>query len=239
MVTGMARQSLLALVLVTLTLSGCRTIDPKAQATTDSLLASLTPTSGNFADSTTRKPWKAGQWVAYKQLDGEDPGVIKYSIVEETADGFWMEIYNTTYYATAYQKWLVSGYDHADPDSIRNLSIKRVITWSPDSGQQPMAAPPFIAPMSNSALKSLAIEFTDTPPESVTTIGGTFASRTKRTTLRILGRTFESDVFLNGNVPIWGMVKSAATDGSSSLELIAFGESGATAEVPPPMASPF
>jgi hypothetical protein len=235
--------SLASALAVALPSAGCRTVDPQAKSETEILLSTTRTETEELPDKVDKVPWAVGQWAKYKIVSGETPSVVRYSIVGQEGEDFWMEILNSDYYQSGYQKWLVSGIDPGDPRNIEGLQVKRVFNWSPKSGQKHSVEMPGIATgLAETALRSMALDISDEPGEAVSVPGGRFDSRLLKTDVMVLGMHSESDVWMNGAVPIWGIVKTAATDGSHRMELIDFGLEGAEAKVPDPRAgkkSPF
>ncbi len=212
--------------------TGCRAIDPKAQAQTDRMLMELSSTGGlSLADREDRIPWSVGQWVAYQVTTKHGPGLLRYAIVGFEAGAFWLEIMQSDYYSVGYQKWLISGIDPADPTSIERAKLRRVIMWHKSEGETPIEMPALTIGLVSGALDSLVMELTDAPSESITVPAGTVEAKVKVAKVKIMGMRDESKVHLNGGVPIWGLVRTQSLKHDHLMELVAFGMSGATSEV--------
>jgi hypothetical protein len=79
--------------------------------------------------------------------------------------------------------------------------------------------PGFATGMATAALRPMAFDITDTPSEAVDVPAGPFDTRMLKTAVVIFGLRSESEVWLNGAVPIWGIVKTRATDGKHRMAL--------------------
>lgn len=202
------------------TLSACRTIDPMSKARTDELLG--IGASETVFETGPRLPWKVGQWARFKTRNKEDIGAIEYRITGEEDGAWWMEIETVDHYTTSKQKWLVSGFNPDDIESIKNMRLLRVIMYDQEGKELPM--PPMVQGLVNGMLESMIFVVKEEGAEEVVVGAGRFAAVRDTTTLRTFGMTFHSEVWVSGRAPIWALVKSVASDGSNEMELIGFGE---------------
>jgi hypothetical protein len=228
------RNAILAVLCCALAASGCKTINAQAKAATDRMLGEHAPASAEHGDRATRMTWAEGQWAVYRITTPDGPAVYRISVVGREGDAFWIEVAMFDYYQAGWQKMLISGYDAADVGTVKQLRIRRLIMWQPYGEQkEPTEMPPFMAPMVEGALRSMVLALSDAPPQTVTVPAGTFAARTQHATVQLMGVSDEVDVWLNGAVPVWGIVKQVSKR-EHVWELLAFGTSGAKAEVPEP-----
>jgi hypothetical protein len=87
--------------------------------------------------------------------------------------------------------------------------------------------------MWQSSVNMLAVSWQGLPQESVTVAAGTFTGCFKARTDATWGAWHSaSTTWMHAVVPISGLVKSVGIDHPTTMELVGFGEIGATSEIP-------
>jgi len=206
-------------------------IKPELKAEVDKSLADH-PGRGETISASSlgaRAPLKVGEWALYETHDKDGhPGTMRNALVGKEGDAWWLETESVTYTGSAAQKVLLRGIDAARPDPA-SIQLLRAITRK-DGKETEM--PAMMLGMMNSMLRgawdSMTVDLSQLPAEDVKVPGGTFAGARKyHGKVKIAGFEAESDNWFHSAAPLSGMVKSVASDGSSTIELLDWG-SGAT-----------
>jgi len=228
--------SSLFVVAVAVTLSGCGpSIDPAAKADIDRRVAALqpgasavpAPAPGLFAPM----PFAVGQWTQYKMTnDRGEPGFITYKIVGQVGDAVWLEVVHESYTGRTMQKMLVAFGNRMDPSTVE---IRAVSTKDAKGRVQEMP-PPVISMMQStyrSAVAMLVINWQGLPQESASVPAGKFDGCFKARTDAQWGPWRSvADSWSHPAVPLSGAVRSQGVDHPFTMELAAFGTSGAVSE---------
>ncbi|HEY7371156.1 MAG TPA: hypothetical protein VIF57_03190 [Polyangia bacterium] len=223
-------------VAVAVTLSACGpSIDPAAKADIDRQVAALQaatntvppPAPGMFAPM----PFAVGQWTRYKMTnDKNQPSFITYKIVGQDGNAVWLEVVNETYTGRTMQKMLVAFGNRMDPNTVE---IRAVSTKDAKGRVQEMP-PPVISLMQSTyrgAVSMLIINWQGLPQESASVPAGKFDGCFKARTDAQWGPWRSvADSWSHPAVPLSGAVRSQGVDHPFTMELAAFGTSGAVSE---------
>lgn len=210
-------------------------VDAAAKMDIDQRIAVMAPTGVAFPPPTTRmpKPLAAGQWAQYKMVDEKgQPSLLTYKIVGEESGAIWVEVASEGYYGKTVNKILVAIGDRGNPATfaIRSIKMKDVRgRISEVQGPDVQAARPAV----QNAVNMLAVSWLGLPQESVAAVAGNFAGCYKALTDAGWGvwRSMALS-WMHPAVPISGLVKSAGLAQPFVVELVGFGDSGATSEIP-------
>lgn len=223
-------------VAAAITLSACGpSIDPAAKADIDRQVAALrpganavpAPAPGMFAPM----PFAVGQWTRYKMTnDKNEPSFITYKIVGQDGNAIWLEVVHEAYTGRTMQKMLVAFGNRMDPSSVE---IRAVSTKDAKGRVQEMPAPVISMMQSTyrSAVSMLVINWQGLPQESAAVPAGKFDGCFKARTDAQWGPWRSvADSWSHPAVPLSGAVRSQGVDRPFTMELAAFGTSGAVSE---------
>jgi len=223
-------------------LSACGpSIDPAAKADVDRRMAALqagssavpAPPPGMFAPM----PLAVGQWTQYKMVnDKNEPSFLTYKIVGQDGDAVWLETVHDTYYGRTMQKMLISFGNRMDPGQVQI----RAVSTKDAKGRVNEMPPPVVSMMQSTYRKAIAmliINWQGLAQESATVPAGKFDGCFKARTDAQWG-PFRSvaDSWSHPSVPLSGGVRSQGVDHPFTMELAAFGTSGAVSEFGTPRA---
>jgi hypothetical protein len=210
-------------------------IDPAAKADIDRRVSVLhagstavpPPAPGMFAPM----PFAVGQWTQYKMTsDKNEPSFITYKVVGQDGNAVWLEIVNESYYGRTMQKMLVAFGDRMDP---KGVEIRAVSTKDAKGTVQEMP-PPVIAMLQSTyrgVISTMIINWQGLPQESATVPAGRFDGCFKARTDAQWGPWRSvADSWSHPAVPLSGAVRSQGIDHPFTMELAAFGTSGAVSE---------
>jgi hypothetical protein len=220
------------LLLCALTLGGCGpSIDPAAKADIDGRVAALQSGGRTLPapQSFEPMPLAAGQWSQYKMIDDKGlPSFLTYKVLGEEGGAFWIETLHESYTGRTAQKLLIAFGSRTDPSQIE---IRAVVTLDRRGTVNPM--PPTMMPLMQSMLKgvvsSLVIYWQGLPQESATVPAGRFEGCYHARNEAQWGPwTSMTDSWRHPAVPLSGVVRSQGVDRPFTMELVAFGTTGAT-----------
>ena len=221
-------------VLCALALAACGpSIEPAAKADIDGRMAALQSASGTIAAPPSFEPMPlvAGQWSEYKMIDDKgQPSFLTYKVLGEEGGAFWIETLHESYYGRTAQKMLIAFGSRSDPSQIE---IRAVVTLDKHGNINPM--PPGMMPMLQSMFKgvvsALVINWQGMPQESAAVPAGRFDGCSARAARRsgAPGRAPPTPGATR-RFPLSGVVRSQGIDRPFTMELVAFGMSGATAD---------
>ena len=219
-------------LLLALAMGGCGpSIDPAAKADIDGRLATLqaggavVPAPATFDPL----PLAPGQWSQYKMVDDKgQPSFMTYKVVGEEGGAYWIETLHETYFGRNAQKMLIAFGSRFDPSQ---MEIRGVVTLDRRGNVNPM--PPGMMPllqgMFRSALATLAINWQGLPQESAAVPAGRFDGCFRARTEAQWGPyRSTADSWRHPAVPVSGLVRSQGLDHPFTMELVAFGMTGAT-----------
>jgi hypothetical protein len=224
------------LIVAAAALSACGpSIDPAAKADIDRRVSVLqagsngvpAPAPGMFAPM----PLAVGQWTQYKMTnDKNEPSFLTYKVVGQDGDAVWLEIVHDTYYGRTMQKMLVAFGNRMDPAQVQI----RAVSMKDAKGRVNEMPPPVVQMMQSTyrgVISTMIINWQGLPQESATVPAGRFDGCYKARTDAQWG-PFRSvaDSWSHPTVPLSGAVRSQGVDHPFTMELTAFGSSGAVSE---------
>ena len=211
-------------------------IDPAAKADIDRRVSVLqagsavvpAPAPGVF----TPLPFAVGQWTQYKMTnDKNEPSFLTYKIVGQDGDAIWIEMVNESYQGKTVQKMLVAFGSRMDPSQVQI----RAVTMKDVKGTVTEMPPPVIQMMQGtyrSAVAMLIINWQGLPQEAATVPAGRFDGCFKTRTDAQWGPWRSvADSWSHPVVPLSAAVRSQGVDHPFTMELTAFGTSGAVSEM--------
>lgn len=230
------RVSLLGAALALTLAAACGpSIDQAAKADIDRRLASLSASGQSFTPPTTFEPMPLGpgQWAEYKAIDGDGkPSFMKMKIVGQDADAYWFEIESQTYQGRSAMLYLMRIGDRRNPDSIEIRAVRQM----DKDGDVQVFPPEMIAMMQSmyrSGLTMLTVTWENQPQEDAAVPAGSFAACFKvRSEVSVMGFRSSSMTWSHPLVPLSGMVRSQGLDNPGTMELVAFGTTGARSVFP-------
>lgn len=225
----MKQAGLLACVLA---LGACGpSIDPAAKADIDGRVAALQAGGGVFPAPTTLEPLPlaAGQWSQYKMVDDKgQPSFLTYKVLGEEGGAYWIETLHESYFGRTAQKMLIAFASRLDPSQ---MDIRAVVTLDKRGNVNPMppAMMPLLQSTFRSALAALVINWQGLPQESVVVPAGRFEGCFRARSEAQWGPyRSTADSWRHPVVPVSGLVRSQGLDHPFTMELVAFGMTGAT-----------
>ena len=211
-------------------------IDPAAKADIDRRVAMLQPPANGFPPPAPGvflpMPFAVGQWTQYKMTnDKNEPSFLTYKIVGQDGDALWLEMVNESYQGKTIQRMLVAFGSRTDPSQVQI----RAVTMKDVKGTVTEMPPPVIQMMQatyRSAVAMLIINWQGLPQESATVPAGRFEGCFKTRTDAQWGPWRSvADSWSHPVVPLSGAVRSQGVDHPFTMELTAFGTSGAVSEM--------
>jgi hypothetical protein len=205
-------------------------INPAAKADIDGRIAALQAGGITFPAPTTFEPMPmaVGQWSQYKLVDDKDqPSFLTHKIVGQDADAFWLEVTNDRYTGRTEQKMLITFGNRMDPSQIQI----RAITSKDAQGRVSEVPPAMISLLQSSyrgIVSSMVIRWQGLPQESANVPAGHFDGCFRTRTEAQWGPwKSTADSWSHPAVPLSGAVRSQGVDRQFTMELTAFGLSGA------------
>jgi hypothetical protein len=231
----LAVPALLAITLAVASSACGPCIDPAAKADIDRRIAALqpgagavpAPAPGMFAPM----PLAVGQWTQYKMInENNEPSFLTYKVIGQDGDAVWMEMVHDTYHGRMIQKILVAFGNRMDPSQVQI----RAISTKDAKGRVNEVPPPLISMLQStyrSAVSMMVINWQGLAQESATVPAGRFDGCFKVRSEAQFG-SFRSvaDSWSHPAVPLSGAVRSQGVDHQFTMELAAFGTSGAVSE---------
>ncbi len=217
----------------TLTLAACGpSIDPAAKSDIDGRVAALQGNPGAMPPPTSFEPMPlvAGQWSQYKMTDDKgQPSFLTYKILGEEAGATWIEVLHETYFGATAQKMLIAFGSRVDPSQVE---IRALITRDRNGRINEM--PPALMPMLQSTYRgivsSMVINWQGLPQEPAVVPAGRFEGCFHaRTSAQWGAWKSTADSWSHPAVPLSGVVRSQGVDHPFTMDLVAFGTTGATA----------
>jgi hypothetical protein len=216
-----------------LTLTACGpSIDYAAKASIDGRVAALQSTAGSPVPPPTTYeplPLAPGQWSQYKMTDDKgEPGFLTYKILGQEGGAYWIEILNERYTGTMAQKMLISFGSRIDPSQ---LDIRAVVTRDRRGNvtEMPPAMLPLLKSTLNGILATMVINWQGMPQAPTTVPAGRFDGCFKSLTTATWGPWHSTaNSWAHPLVPLSGIVRTQGIDHPFTMELVAFGMSGAT-----------
>jgi hypothetical protein len=231
----MTKQTRLALVVLLAPLAAAcgPSIDPAAKADIDQRVAALTAPQQTFPAPTgfSPMPFAAGQWTRHKLIDDKgQPSFLTYKVLAQENDAFWLEVVTETYTGRTMMKMLLAIANRMDPSSID----VRAVAIKDRNGRVTNLDGPMLSLLRSSyqpVLSTLVLHWQGFPQEDATVPAGTFAGCFRARTDATWGPWHSaSSSWSHAAVPLSGLVKSQGIDKPTSMELVAFGLTGASSE---------
>jgi hypothetical protein len=215
---------------------GCGpSIDPAAKADIDRRVALLGGPKAAYRAPTsfTPGPILVGQWTEHKMTDENgQPAFMTYKVVGQENDAFWLEVVQDRYTGHTVSKMLISLGDRMTPQSI----VVRAVRMKDKDGHITELQPEmlsFMGGMFRSAVGMLVISWQGQAQEDAAAPAGTFAHCYKVRTDASWGPWASASMsWSHPEVPLSGLVRSVGIDRPTTMELVAFGQAGATSEMP-------
>lgn len=226
----------LASLAVAATLTGCGpSIDPAAKADIDRRLATLKPAGQAYPAPASfyPAPFAVGQWTLHKLTDDKgQPSLMTYKVVGQDGSAFWLEMVNESYVGKTVTKMLLSIGNRMDPQSVNIYGVKmRDKDGRVNEFDRNMVA--LMQSMWRGSLNMLFISWQGQPQEDAAVTAGTFAGCFKMRTEASWGPFSTASMsWSHAAVPLSGLVRSQGLDKPTTMELVAFGMTGATSELP-------
>jgi hypothetical protein len=177
------------------------------------------------------QPLRVGQWTQHRLLDeNQQPSFLTYKVVGQDGDAFWMEALTESYTGRMVTKILLAIPDRMDPASIdiRALSMKD------KNGHVTTIDGPMLQMMRGlykNAVSMLIISWQGQPQEDAAVPAGQFTGCFKMRTDAQWGPWKSANTsWSHPEVPISGLVRSQGIDKPTSMELVAFGQTGAVSD---------
>jgi hypothetical protein len=225
-----------ALVGVGLLVVGCGpSIDPAAKADIDARVQALTAPkqSATFPAPTVFQPmpFAVGQWLKIKLVDDKgQPSFMTQKITGQEGDAYWFEMLTETYQGKSAVKILMAVANRTDPNTIdiRGGAMKD------KNGNVTVFEGPLLSMMRGTykeMMATMVISWQGLPQEDAAVPGGSFAQCFKTRTDVAWGPWRSATTsWSHPAVPISGMVKAVGIDKPTTMDLVDFGLTGATAE---------
>jgi hypothetical protein len=218
-------------VLLAVYAAGCgASVNQAYKAEIDGRIAGLHPGSESYpsSDATQPMPLAVGQWVDMKMLDAKQrPGFLSYKIVGQEGDAFWIETTFLSYTGKMESRMLVNLGDRTDPKAIEVKSF--TLRQNGKLQEYPSGLLGIMKSVWKPFVSGLIIRWVDLPRDDAAVPAGSFAGCYKRRATVTFGPYDQtSDSWEHPAVPINGLVRSVGVDKPTSIELVAFGMTGAT-----------
>ena len=216
--------------------AACNSIDPAAKADIDRRVAMLHPASNGFPPPAPGvflpMPFAVGQWTQYKMTDDKgEPSFLTQKVVGQEGDAIWLESVMETYQGKTVTKMLVAFGDRMDPNQVQIRAVK-MKEKNGSVTEMPEPAISLLQSTYRGAVSSLIINWQGLPQESAVVPAGRFEGTFKTRSEAQWGPwRSTADSWSHPAVPLSGAVRSQGVDKPFTMELIAFGASGAVAEL--------
>jgi hypothetical protein len=219
-----------------LSAAGCGpSVDPAAQADIDRRVAMLKPGAQTYPAPAAfvPRPLAVGQWTEHRMVDDKGrSSFLTYKVVGQDGDAYWVETSQETYAGKTITKLLLFIGDRMNPQSVEIRAVKmrdkngRVTEFN-------AAMLGLMKSMWKGAVDMLFISWQGQPQETAVVAAGAFTGAFKARTDVSWGPWHgASTSWSHPLVPLSGLVKSQGIDKPTTMELVAFGDSGATSELP-------
>ena len=215
---------------------GCGpSVDPAAKADIDGRVAALRSGAGPAVPAPTGfdpMPFAVGQRVQYKMVnDSGEPSFLTQKVVGQESGAWWIESVMEGYHGKTVQKMLVVFGSRTDPAQIEIRAAK-----TRDARGNVNELPPSVMPMVQSLYKSvvasLVMSWQGLPQAPTAVPAGNFdGCFHTQGQVQFAGFKSTAESWSHPAVPLSGLVRSKGIDHPTTMELIAFGMSGATSEL--------
>lgn len=203
-------------------------INPALQQKIDGFFSKGSSQSYGAKAFTKAKPYAVGQYTVVGVTADGKRMISRLAIVGQEQGGWILEVQSLSASNESVTQMLVKGMEKVnETGNIDDVDIVWVKTKT-DDGEVHAVDGPVLAITKGMYRKSmLGFSFSVSQPSdggAVSVAAGRFAGTTKiHSEGTVFGSRYEADGWFHSEVPINGMVKSVATDGSTVQELIEFG----------------
>jgi hypothetical protein len=179
------------------------------------------------------KQLACGQWTQHKLTNERgERSFVTYKIVGEDSGAYWIEVANESYYGKTVTKLLIVLGDRTNPNTMEIQSVK----FKDKDGKVTELQGPMVQvnrSLWQGSVNMLAVRWQGLPQEAVSVVAGNFMACFKAATDASWGVwRATSTTWMHAMVPISGLVKSVGMDKATTVELVGFGDIGATSEIP-------
>jgi hypothetical protein len=215
-------------------LTGCGpSIDPALKADIDRRVSALSPPTQSFPAPTAfmPQPLAVGQWTQHRMVYDQQPSFLTYKVVGQVADAFWLESVHESYTGRTVTKILLAIPNRMDPSTIE---IRGVVMKDRNGHVNTFDGPvlSMMQGMYRGFVTNLIVSWQGMPQEDASVPAGKFTGCFKMRTDAQWGPVkTASTSWGHPSVPLSGMVRSEGIDRPSTMELVAFGLSGAVSEL--------
>lgn len=223
-----------AAMIIAPVLAGCGpSIDPALKADIDRRIASLARPTQSFPGPVGFVPqsFAVGQWTQHKMVYDQQPSFMTTKVVGQVGDAYWIESLHETYSGRTVTKILLAISNRMDPNSVEI----RGVVMKDRNGHVNTIEGPVLSMMQSlyrGAVANLIVSWQGQPQEDASVPAGTFSGCFKmRTDAQWGGWKSASMSWSHPAVPLSGMVRSEGIDKPSTMELVAFGTTGAVSEL--------
>ena len=208
-------------------------IDPALKADIDRRNSTLGPPAQSFPAPTefAPKPLQVGQWTQHRIVRDQEPSFLTYKVVGQISDAFWVESVFEGYTGRTVTKILLAIPNRLDANSIE---IRGVVMKDRNGHVNSFDGPmlQMMQGMYRGAVSNLIVTWQGQPQEDAVVPAGKFTGCFKMRSDAQWGPWKTSSTsWSHSAVPLSGMVRSEGIDHPSTMELIAFGLSGAVSEL--------
>lgn len=214
---------------------GCGpSINAAAKADIDRRVSALAAPSASFPAPVgfVPLPLAPGQWTQYKMTDDKgQPSFLTHKILAEEAGAHWIEAVVESYSGRTVQKMLVAFGNRMDPNQVE---IRAVTTKDMNGtvNEMPAGMMPMLQSLYKSVVSAMIINWQGLPQEPTAVPAGNFDGCFRaRSDVQWGPWRSVADSWSHAAVPISGAVRSKGVDKPFTMELVAFGLSGAKSEL--------
>jgi hypothetical protein len=206
------------------------TFDPAAKADIDGRVAAIQEQTVTVpaAPAFNPLPVAAGQWSQYEIVDDHgQPSFLTYKVVGVEGDAFWVETLYESYLGPSAQKMLIAFASRTDPNRIE---VRSVVTRDRLGKTAPLSAAesPNLREMFRGIAAAMAIGWPAAQREPAIVPAGRFDGCYRSRSRGQWGPwTSIADAWRHPAVPLSGLVRSQGIDHPFTMDLVAFGTTGA------------
>ena len=222
-------------VFVSLLVACGPSIDPAAKTDIDQRIARLSPGGQSFSAPVAfaPRPLAVGQWTQHKMVnDKGEPSFMTYKIVGEENGAYWIEVLHENYTGKTITKMLLFLGDRTNPATMEVRALKT----RDKNGHVSELMGPMLQLMKSvwqGSVNMLAVAWQGLPQEDSEVVAGRFSGCFKARTDASYGPWHAASMsWSHPAVPISGLVRSQGIDHPTTMDLVAFGDTGATSELP-------
>lgn len=216
---------ILTMALIAQLVAGCLGPDPVKKAAMDQRVAQIQMSKAEYgAPQPVLFQPKVGQWAQYKQTTRSGVGFMTVKLVAEERGAYWVEMVMEDYDGRSFIKRLTDFGDLKDPKTQKVLAMK----MKDAQGRITEYPPELLKSMENIGNTIFSVKpWSELPQEAMQVPAGQFTKCYRGT---VDSGIISWTMWFHSAVPI-GLVKSVS-EGlfGQTMELVAFGETGATSE---------